>query len=241
MAWTLSSGFQQAILAGDPENTAKLIADTITFTTSAIQDSGSGLGVFAIGDHIRVIGGANNDVVARVITASATELTFAAGTFTAATAGTNLAIEATTGGSFMGILRNGRLDLYSGALPADADAAETGVKLASITMNGGTFVADASANGINIGVLSSNTMKRAVDPNTGTTEVWTGDGLADGTAGYGRWYANDVTTGASTSAIRMDGTVTTSTGGDIVMTNGRDIMIGAPATVTDVSITASGV
>ena len=40
--------------------------------------------------------------------------------------------------------------------------------------------------------------------------VWSGVGLAAGTAGWFRCYANDYVTGLSTTALRFDGTVGTS-------------------------------
>ena len=241
MPWNLSTGLRKAILGSETTGQDGLIANTITFTTNKIQDSGNGLGNFHVGDFIRVRMGANDNVIAKVLVASAAELEFASSTFTTAAAGTYVFIEALRGGSgsIADIFRGGILDLYDGAIPTDADAAESGNHLARLTLNGDSFSPGAMANGMNL-ALYGDLLKRAIDPNTGAAEKIQGDGIADGTASWGRYYANDVTTGASITAVRMDGIVSTTNGNPIVMAGGRTIVTGGPVAVTDIefSITA---
>jgi len=237
MAWKNSTGFRNALLARETSNDVYLLADDITFTTNKIQSSSSGLGDFKVGHFVWVTGGTNNNKVAKVLEASSSELTFAANTFTAESAGNARCIMTIKGGSVKEIMRNGRLDLYGSPQPADADSAETGTLLASLTLNGNPSTSGDPTNGLNLGQLTSSVLKRALDPSTNDTEVWSGNGLADGTAVWGRWYANNVVTGASTTAIRRDGTVTTVSSGDIVMSSGRDIAVGVPAVLTSVSVT----
>jgi len=54
-------------------------------------------------------------------------------------------------------------------------------------------------------------------------EVWSGDGLAaagTGTvAGWFRWYDNDAVTGASTSSIRLDGSIGTTSSYEMQLSN----------------------
>ncbi|MCK9408269.1 MAG: hypothetical protein M0R68_03965 [Bacteroidetes bacterium] len=130
---------------------------------------------------------------------------------------------------FSGALETGIIEVYSGAQPADADAAETGTKLLRITVNGGAFVAGNAANGLTL-----------EDPVAGvavkeTTEVWSGLGLANGTAGWYRFYANDYITGLSTTAKRLDGVCAVG-GGQFSMST-LSIALNAPVTVDGASFT----
>jgi hypothetical protein len=108
-------------------------------------------------------------------------------------------------GSFKAALDGGKMYWYSGAKPADADAAIDGaqVLLVTISDNGGagglTFAAAAAA-----GVLA----KLA-------SQTWTGTVVADGLAAFFRFVeAGDDPLAASTTAKRFQGTIST-TGADI--------------------------
>ena len=242
MTWNLSTGAARQLGIGKIEPNVNIIADTITFTANSIQDSANGLGSFGVGDFVFIIGPTNNGKELKVLTASNSELTFEAGSLTAAAAGAYTCLfKSEKGGSFQQVFRNGVLRLFTGARPSSADDAETGTMLCEITLNKGVFVAGQSENGLNVGVIGANgEIKRAIDPATGAVEKWEVDGVAAGTAGWGRWYANALETGVSTTAVRMDGVVSTSIGSDIVMANGRDIIVGAPVAITDVSVAISG-
>jgi len=248
MAWNLSTGAKKALLAKTPSNSANKIGNTISFgdgdgtgATDTINDSGSGLGVFAVDDFILIIGGTFNNVMVKALTVAAGKIEVQAGTFTTVSAGTNVCLAKLASGSFAQVFRNGVIDGYSGVRPATgADAAETGTKLVSYTRSTGAFVAGASANGLNVGEFSGTTMQRAIDPATGIEEVWRALGLAAGTLGHVRWYANDKTTGSSTDAIRMDGVAATS-GGDINIAAGLTISSGVASEITGVNLTMAGV
>jgi hypothetical protein len=88
---------------------------------------------------------------------------------------------------------NGRLDIYTGAQPATADAAATGTKLATLTLNADAFAAAASG-GIAInGPLSATA-------------------VASGTAGWFRFYNSTETVPTSAAVAtdrRLDGTIGT--------------------------------
>lgn len=248
MAWNLSTGAKLALLSKNPTNSANKIGNTISFGdgdgaggTDTINDSGSGLGVFAVDDWILVIGGAFNNTLVKALTVEAGKIEVKAGTFTTTAAGTNICLVKLSTGSFAQVFRNCTADGYSGVRPASgADAAETGTKLVTYTRGGGPFVAGASANGMNFGEFSGTTLQRAIDPSTGVSEVIRGTGLANGTLGYVRLYDNSKTTGASTSAIRMDGVAATS-GGDVNIAGGLTITSGVASEITGVNFTVTGV
>lgn len=109
---------------------------------------------------------------------------------------------------------NGVLAIYSGTQPASADEAEVGELLCLITNGGGAFTPGSAENGLNF----------EPTPVTGTAskaegENWTGTALKDGTATWFRFYANDYVTGASESAKRFDGRVSTGTGAELQLAN----------------------
>ena len=101
-------------------------------------------------------------------------------------------------GSFKSIFDGGKILIYAGAVPADADAAVTGSLLATITNNGTatgiTFAAAASAG--------------AISKNTG--EVWSNTGAGNSGTGTATHYrlvaaADDGT--LSITQARLQGTV----------------------------------
>ena len=109
--------------------------------------------------------------------------------------------------TFIQDFANGVLAIYSGTQPASADAAETGELLCLITNGGGAFTPGNPENGLNF----------EPTPTTGTAskaagENWTGTALRDGTATWFRFYDNTYPTGASESAKRFDGRVSTGSG-----------------------------
>lgn len=93
----------------------------------------------------------------------------------------------------------GRLDIYddSGSRPADADATEAGggTILAQITIPTPGFAASAASGSI---------------AKSGTWEDLSAN--ASGTADWFRLYGPGIVTGASTTAVRLDGTVGLNTG-----------------------------
>lgn len=109
-------------------------------------------------------------------------------------------------GGILTAFDNGFLDIFSGTIPADADATEgAGTLLASIVLP----VTDAFVNAAVAGSLSKD---------TGTWEDTAAN--AGGTAAWCRLYANAHTTGASTTAVRVDGDVTLSGGGgDLILSS----------------------
>jgi hypothetical protein len=133
---------------------------------------------------------------------------------------------------FKGALEDGVIDVYTGTQPTDADAAETGTKLMRITVASGAFTSGVATNGLSFAAAAvSGVISKA-------SEVWSGVGLATGTAGWYRFYANTVVTGASTSAVRLDGACAVS--GSQLNMSSTSIATGATVTVDSAAYTLPG-
>ena len=101
-------------------------------------------------------------------------------------------------GSFKDLFANAVIVIRTGTQPATADALETGAVLGMITVDGGAFTGGVATNGLNWDAAVA-----GVCAKPSATE-WAIIPSASGTAGYGRVYTNDMTTGESTTAVRMD-------------------------------------
>ena len=119
--------------------------------------------------------------------------------------------------SFKAALNGGKVRIFAGALPADADAAETGTLLCEVSLNGTatglTFAAAAAA-----GTISK-----------AAAEVWSGTNVATGTATHYRFVAPGDTGSLSTSEARLQGTVGL-IGADLNISN-TNLTSGAPQTI----------
>lgn len=133
-------------------------------------------------------------------------------------------------GSLKDLMADGIIEIYSGSQPADANAAETGTKLVRITVGSAAFTSGVATNGLELGVAASGSIAKAA------AETWSGVGLATGTAGWFRWYANTVVTGlVTTTGLRMDGTCGTS-GAQLILSS-VSIVTGATITIDSFTIT----
>jgi hypothetical protein len=236
MALRLSSGLRDAMLDYKARAIDLKVATTISFGdgdgtggTDTINDSGSGLSGFSVGDMITVAGSTSNNVTAEILSVVAGKIEVAAGTLTTEAAGDTVILAAARGGSLSDLMKFGRLDIYTGSQPADADSAETGTKLVSITSSSGSFTPGQEANGLLMGAVSSFALQRE------TGQTWSGVAVATGTAGYFRFYDNAATTGASTTAKRFDGSIATS-GAQLNMSN-TSITTSGTTTIDTVTIT----
>ncbi len=119
-------------------------------------------------------------------------------------------------GSVKDVMANGVIHIYTGTQPTNADSAETGTLVMKITKDGGAFTPGVATNGLNMGTVTAGVLAK-------NSDTWKGTGLAAaGTgvnAGWFRWYANDVTTGASSTAVRVDGAIGTSSSYELQLTN----------------------
>lgn len=121
-------------------------------------------------------------------------------------------------GSVKTIMANSRIDIYSGTQPTSADAVETGTLLMTLTINSGDFTPGSPTNGLNMGTSTDGVLSKAA------AEVWSGVGKAaagtSGTiAGWFRWRANNDVAGATTTGIRLDGAIGTSSTYEMQMSN----------------------
>lgn len=225
MAIKLSTGLRQALLGARASKSAVV---TYTATTIAAVDGGGSAdtftdsangfvtGGFAVGDSIMTFGwtGDNAGSYGPFVLTGVEQgtLTVATGSIIASDAASeSITIVALKGGAWRDIFKDGVLDIYSGAMPATADAAETGTKLVSVTVASGAFTAGLPAAGLEFGAPSAGAIAKDSD-------TWSGVGLATGEAGYYVFYDNAYTTGSSSSAIRFMGTCGES-GTDMVMSD----------------------
>lgn len=240
MATQLSTGLRNGMTGNNSYPTNLITGTTYSFgdgtgTDSADQilDSGSSLVTdgFNIGQYVSVAGSTSNNFEGlKVLLATEAALDVPAGSFTTEAAGDQVVLgSGAGGGSLDELLRNGVIEIYTGTQPATADLAETGTKLLRVTIASGAFSSGSPTNGLNLGVPSAGvTSKEAL-------EVWSGVGLAAGTAGWFRYYDNSYTTGASSTAVRFDGVCGVGTGQ--LRLSSLTITLGATTTVDSGSIT----
>lgn len=236
MALRFSTGLRNARLDRQAVTQNQITGTGISFGDGdgtggrdTIKDSGNGLAGFKIHDLITVSGSTSNNVSAEILSVSAGTIEIPADTLTIEIAGDQVILSSSRGGSLKDLFRNGILDIFSGTQPATADATESGTKLCRITLSSGAFVEGTATNGINLGAAESGIIGKD------SSEVWSGVGLVRGTAGWFRFYDNTGTTRASTTAVRLDGSIAT-TGAQMNMSN-TTITESATTTISSVAIT----
>jgi len=236
MALRLSTGLRNGLLDEKAVANNIIAATTISFedgtgtdSRDRIVDSGDGLGDFVKRGKVTVSGSTSNDGSYEVLAVADGYLEIAAASLTTEDAGDDVVLAGAQGGSFTDLFRNCIIDVYTGAQPADANQGETGTKLLSITLNSGDFEAGSPTNGMNFGEVANGVLHKEAG------EIWSGVGLNDGTAGWFRIYANDYTTGSSTTAVRMDGSIATS--GSQFNMSSTSIVTGGTNTLDSVSLT----
>lgn len=218
MGLKLSTGLRNALLARRGsgvsfQGTAGALVDGGASSDTITRSSGSWLTDGWVPGMILVLKGAttaaNDTAVSGVmVTAvSATTLTFSTGTVnTAETFAAGTTLVGVMGSSFADIMANGVARGYTGSQPADADTGETGTLLIKFTASSGAFTAGVPTNGLLWATSATNGYVQKL-----ATQVWSGVGIVAGTnvCGYLRFYDNAETTGDSTSAIRFDCNVST--------------------------------
>ncbi len=123
-----------------------------------------------------------------------------------------------------GALANGVLRIYSGAQPASADAGVTGTLLCEVTLDGGAFSHGSPTNGLNFDTPVSGSVSKPIG------DTWKGNGVADGVAGWARFYGNGADAGGSSTTLpRIDMSVGKGTG-DLQVSN-VNVAVGAPITI----------
>jgi len=247
MAWNFSTGLLNAMANKAPAIPVQLAAATISFGDGTgtggndqVLDSGNGLAVFADYPYywLSIKGSTSNNIVAPIKTVAAGAIEIPAGYLATEGAGDPVVLSVISHGSFCDIMRNSVLYVYSGSRPTDADQIENGTLLAIISRTGGTFVSGSPEYGINLRQVSDRTVERMLDPATGAAMLLSGTGLATLSSAWCRLHANTVVTGASTSAARMDGRISTiESNAEIWMPGGTTITSGISVDINSFSIT----
>lgn len=130
---------------------------------------------------------------------------------------------------FKTIMQNGVIRIFPGVQPSSADDGESVSPLLEITVSSGTFTAGTATNGLNFAAPADGSCAKA------SSEVWSGAAASTGTAGWFRFYANDMTTGSDSSHARFDGSVSTS-GAQLNMSS-TAITAGATTTIDSFVVT----
>ena len=214
MARKFSTGLRQAIFNLKPV-VGPSTGIALVNATKTITHTGNGLAVYRPGDIILVAGAgqSTNNRYFTVVTVNVTtgnSLTVSE-TPTEEPATSNITITLANARSLKQLLNFGVCDFYTGTQPLSADLIETGTKLIRITKDGAAFVPGTATNGIEwedpaegTGDDDGYTIMRTKEADT-----YKGLGIAEGgnTPGWFRYYDNAVKVGASTTAIRFDGSI----------------------------------
>jgi len=175
--------------------------DTITRTTGSFITDG-----FEVGDWIQVFNATTgaNDFSVKLTGVAALTLTFATDTVDTGEAGAaTTVVAAAKGGSFQDLMKHGVIDIFSGVQPNTADLTEAGfTKLVTITLDGNAHNTSTGENGLE---FEDSAVSGTLSKKTG--DEWKGDPDAPGTAAWFRFYDQTHTTGASSTAVRLDGAV----------------------------------
>lgn len=128
-------------------------------------------------------------------------------------------------------LEHGAIDIYSGAQPANADSPASGTLLLIATVGSGPFTPGSALNGLDFAAPVDGVLSK--DP----AEVWSGVGVADGTAGWFRFRGNAVDGGGASNTLpRLDGRIgLPGSGAEMILSN-LNVTTGATTTIDSLSI-----
>jgi hypothetical protein len=210
---------------GAQDTTGAIATLGFTVTTNVITSSVVNLLTlgFRPGDTIVITGSALNNITTTLVSVASGGGTMVT-TEDLATEAEGATVTITSvAKTFKDTFRNGVIRVYSGTEPADADADEgSGTLLLEITKDSGALTPGTSTNGLNFDAIASGVLSKNAD-------VWSDAGLANGTAAWYRLYDNGRITGASTTAKRCQGTVSTS--GTTFILSSTSIKLGATTTI----------
>jgi len=239
MALRLSTGLRNKLMDQEAEAVVVLVAQTtIAFDDTGsgpnggdqITDSGDGLAAAIKKGMITVYGSTSNNGTFKVLSVASdgSYVEVESGDLTAESAGQSVTLVSATGASFADLFRNGVMKIFPGTQPANADLTEGVTELVEITLASGTPF-NSNQNGINFGDASAGVLGKDAG------EVWSGQASASNTAGWFRFYDKNRTTGASSTAVRFDGAISTA-GAQLNMSN-TTITSGGTTTIDSVAIT----
>ena len=234
MAFKLSTGLRNSLLGAQDTITAATLSADENAGEYFILDSGNALlsSGFRPGDTITISGftgtAANNQITTVTkVWADGSKMQIA-GTLVDDSAGETVTITSVAK-TFKDVFRNCTIHVYSGTVPADADTDEgSGTKLLELSVDSVAMVAGTSDNGLNFDAIVAGVLSKSAD-------VWSDAGLANGTAGWARFYDNGIITGASSTAKRCDCLVGTS--GVALILSTTSIVLGATVTIDEANFT----
>lgn len=230
MAYKQSTGLINSLM-GAQDTTGAVVTLAFTVTTNVITTSAQNfltLG-FRPGDTIAISGSASNNLTTTIVSVASNGLTMIVTEDLANEAqGATVTITACAK-TFKDVFRNNVIRVYSGTIPATADATEgTGTLLLEISNASGVVTAGTSTNGNNFDTIVAGVLSK-------DSNVWSDAGLATGTAAWWRMYDNGIITGAEPTSKRCQGSVGTS--GVTFILSSTSIVASATTTLDTVNFT----
>ena len=233
MALKYSTGLANAIAGSRAVIKHMVTATTISFgdgtgtdSRDQILDSGNGLGDFAIGDMLSVLGSTSNNVETEILSVAAGAIEVAAGTLATEADGDQVILGTVEdGGSIRDTFKNGVMKIFPSPRPASADDTEGVNPLVTITVGSGAYDSTTGENGLSLAAASAGASAK-------TADTWSGVATATGSATWFRFYPRGAAvTGASTTVPRFDGSVGVSGSGADAIMSSTSIVIDTTQTV----------
>ena len=240
MALRLSTGLRNQMLSLKAGAIfIKVAATTISFEAGTgphggdlIKDSANGLGNAIVKGRITVFGSTSNNGTFDVdyVLTNGSQIELPVGSLIDGAAGPAVSLATALGGSFNDLFRNCVIRIFPGVQPVSADNDEGTSHLVELSLASAPFSV-GGLNGLNLNGSTSGTMVKD------SYEVWSGNITTSGQAGWARMYDRNRTTGASTTAVRLDGSVAT-TGAQFNLAN-TTLTAGSPISLDSMNVTLS--
>ena len=230
MAFKMSTGLVNSLM-GKQDTTGAVATLAFTVTSNVITTSAQNfitLG-FRPGDTITISGSASNDMITVITSVASNGLTMVVeGSLANEAEGATVTITSVSK-AFKDVFRNCVIRIYSGSVPADADADEgAGTLLLEISKDSVAITPGTATNGLNFDAIAAGVLSKNAD-------TWSDVGIDTGTAAWWRMYDNGRITGASSAAKRCDGLVGTS--GVTLILSSTSIVLGATTTLDTANFT----
>jgi hypothetical protein len=238
MALRISTGLRNQLLSFKAGAIFLTVAaNTISFETGTgphggdlIKDSANGLGNAIVKGRITVFGSASNNGTFDVdyVLSDGSQIELPVGSLIVEAAGSTVSLSTALGGSLSDLFRNCVIRIFPGVQPVSADSDEGTSHLVELTLSSAPFTVGGT-NGLNLNGSTSGTMVK------NPYEVWSGNITTSGQAGWARMYDRNRTTGASTTAVRLDGSIAT-TGSQFNLAN-TTLTAGSPISLDSLNVT----
>lgn len=133
----------------------------------------------------------------------------------------------------------GVLRLYTSTMPNNPHEAEVGTLLAEITAGGLPFTPGMVTNGLDFDIITYDEVTMKTYLAKAAAQVWQGVGLANGTIGWGRLYANAMIVGETQVGVRLDGNASNLGDSDFTVSTNR-VVVGVPVIVSAMRLVING-